>query len=332
MHIAIVGATGAVGREILSLLEQRGVPAEELTLLASVRSAGREVAYGDTKLQILELSDASFRGTDLALFSAGSDISQAFAGTAQDAGAVVIDNSSAFRLHHGVPLVVPEVNPDDIRDHHGLIANPNCSTIILVLAVWPIHRVNPVRRIVVSTYQAISGAGAAAMEELRGQTRDVLEGRPVQPRALPHRSAFNLFSHDSPVGQDGYNQEERKMAEETRKMFHDPAILVSATCVRVPVLRVHSESIHLSCERPITDTHAREILAGAPGVKVVDDRCGNVFPMPVDASGQDDVLVGRIRRDASDPSGRGIAMFVCGDQLRKGAALNTIQIADLLSG
>ena len=331
MQIAVVGATGAVGQEMCSILARRRVPAGCLRLLASARSAGTRVPYAGTDLTVRELTKDALAGVDFALFSAGAETTRAFAKPAAANGTVVIDNSSAFRMDADVPLVIPEVNPQDAHEHHGLIANPNCSTIIMAVAVWPMHRVNPVRRIIVSTYQAVSGAGAAAMQELRDQTRRVLDGQPIKPKVLPHQSAFNVFSHDSPIDESGDNTEERKMVNETHKMFHDDAIRITATCVRVPVLRAHSESINLTFEQPIRAQEVRDILEAAPGVRVVDDRGGNCFPMSIDAAGQDEVLVGRIRQDRSDPSGCGMALFVCGDQLRKGAALNAIQILDLLT-
>jgi aspartate-semialdehyde dehydrogenase len=246
------------------------------------------------------------------------------------AGTVVVDNSSAFRMDPNTPLVVPEVNPEDCQQHQGIIANPNCSTIIMVVPVWPLHNANPIKRIVVSTYQAASGAGYQAMVELEAQTRDVLAGKPATPRVLPHPIAFNLFCHNSKIGEDGYNEEEIKMVRETRKMFHAEDIQITATCVRVPVLRAHSESINLTFSRPMREGQVRQILSGAPGVRVVDDRAKNYFPMPIESSDGDDVLVGRIRQDISQPDGRGIELFVSGDQLRKGAALNAVQIAELL--
>jgi aspartate-semialdehyde dehydrogenase len=331
MRIAVVGATGAVGQEMCSILARRRVPADCLRLLASARSAGTSVRYAGVGLTVQKLTDDALAGVDFALFSAGAETTRAFAKPAAAKGTVVIDNSSAFRMDADVPLVIPEVNPQDAFDHRGLIANPNCSTIIMAVAVWPLHCANPVRRIIVSTYQAVSGAGAAAMQELRDQTRQVLDDRPFEPKVLPHQSAFNVFSHDSPIDESGYNTEERKMVNETHKMFHDGSISITATCVRVPVLRAHSESIYLTFERPIGAPEVREILEAAPGVRVVDDRVGNCFPMPIGAAGADEVFVGRIRQDSSDPSGCGIALFVCGDQLRKGAALNAIQILDLLT-
>lgn len=329
-HLAIVGATGAVGVEVCAILDERNMPVERLRLLASARSAGKTIIIRGQSVLVQELTEHSFNGVDYAIFSAGADRSRQFAPTAVKAGAVVIDNSSAFRMDPKTPLVVPEINPGDTAWHHGIIANPNCSTIIMNIAVWPLHRVNPVRRIVVSTYQSASGAGAAAMEELRTQTADHLAGRKVAPRVFPHPIAFNLFSHNTPIGPDGYNSEERKMIDETRKIFHDPSIAITATCVRVPVMRAHSEAINLTFDRPIGPDEVRDILRSAPGVELADDCNRNRFPMPIDASGRDNVLVGRIRRDASQPDGRGIDLFVSGDQLRKGAALNAVQIVELL--
>ena len=262
--------------------------------------------------------------------SAGGSISKQFAPAAVAAGAVVVDNTSAFRMDPKVPLVVPEVNPQDIALHQGIIANPNCSTIIMNVPVWPLHKAKPIRRMVVSTYQAASGAGAAAMEELKLAARAMLDNLPFQPKVLPHVAAFNVFSHNSAIGPEGYNVEEMKMLHETRKIFGDASIRVTATCVRVPVLRAHSEAINIEFTEPVTEDEVREILAAAPGVRVVDDRAKNYFPMPLDASGKDDVLVGRIRSDISQPGGNGIDMFVAGDQIRKGAALNAVQIAELL--
>ncbi len=328
--VAIVGATGAVGNEFRALIAQRGWNAERYVMLASARSAGREVRLGDRGYVVQELIDSSFEGVELALFSAGGSTSQRFAPVAARAGAVVVDNSSAFRMEPEVPLVIPEINPQDAQDHRGIIANPNCSTIVLLMAVWPLHRVSRVRRIVVSTYQAVSGAGLRAMEELQRQTRDVLAGKTPRPEVFPHPCAFNLFSHNSPIDATGYNAEERKMVHETHKILHDQAIAVTATCVRVPVLRAHSEAVNLTFEKPMTARQAREILSAAPGVRVVDQLDPPHFPMPIEATGIDEVLVGRIRQDISQPDGRGIDLFISGDQLRKGAALNAIQIAELL--
>ncbi len=329
-HVAVAGATGAVGQEFLRVLEQRKFPYSKITFLASARSAGKTLEFNGQTHTVQELTETSFDGVDIALFSAGGSISKKFGPIAAKAGAVVVDNSSAFRMDPETPLVVPEVNPEDAKNHKGIIANPNCSTIIMVVPVWPLHKENPVERMVVSTYQSASGAGYQAMVELEEQSRDVLAGKSVTPKVLPHQIAFNLFSHNSDVGENGYNTEEMKMVNETRKMFHSDDIQISATCVRVPVMRAHSESINLRFAKPITEGEVREILSGAPGVRIVDDRAKSHFPMPLESSDGDDVLVGRIRQDISQPDGRGIDMFISGDQLRKGAALNAVQIAELL--
>jgi len=329
-HTAIMGATGAVGTEFLRLLEERDFPLASLKLLASHRSAGKKLAFRGEQLVIEELCEQSFEGVELVLASAGGEISKRFAPAAIAAGAVIVDNTSAFRMDENVPLVVPEVNAADIAGHQGIIANPNCSTIVMTVPVWPLHQAHPIRRIVMSTYQAVSGAGARAMAELRAATRAYLDGEPFTPAELPMPSAFNVWSHGSEIGDDGYNTEERKTWRETRKIFHCEDILITATCVRVPVLRAHTESINIEFHEPVDENEAREILAAAPGVKVVDDRERNYFPMPIDASGQDNVLVGRIRRDVSLPDGRGLHLLVAGDQIRKGAALNALQIAERL--
>jgi aspartate-semialdehyde dehydrogenase len=287
------------------------------------------VPFRGQTLTVEEVGPKSFDGIDIALFSAGASSSREWAPVATKAGARVVDNSSAFRMDAGVPLVVPEVNPTAIGDAK-VIANPNCSTIIMNVAVWPLHQTNKVKRAVIATYQAASGAGYQAMMELENQSRDILAGKPAQPKVLPHQVAFNVFSHNSAVGEDGYNIEETKMIHETHKIFGDSSIAITVTCVRVPVMRAHSEAINLTFERPMKADEVRRILSGAPGVKIVDDREKNYFPMPIDASGKDDVLVGRIRQDVSQPDGRGIELFVSGDQLRKGAALNAVQIAELL--
>jgi aspartate-semialdehyde dehydrogenase len=327
---AIMGATGAVGGEFLKVLEERKFPVSSLKLLASGRSAGKKLRFGGQDLVVEELTEKSFKGIELVLASAGGSVSKKFAPAAVAAGAVVVDNTSAFRMVEGVPLVVPEVNPQDIATHKGIIANPNCSTIIMNVPVWPLHQANPIRRIVVSTYQAVSGAGAWGMWELHDQIKAVAAGQAVAKQKFPHPIVNNLFSHNSAIADNGYNEEENKMVAETRKIFHCPQILITATCIRVPVLRAHSESINLQFSRPMSEAQVREILAGAAGVKIVDDRKNNYFPMPVDASGQDDVLVGRIRQDISQPDGCGIELFVSGDQIRKGAALNAVQIAERL--
>jgi aspartate-semialdehyde dehydrogenase len=329
--VAIVGATGAVGAELIGCLERRAFPMERLRLLASGRSAGRKLLFRGQGIAVEELNEDSFPGVDIALFSAGSTVSRRFAPMAVRQGAVVVDNSSAFRMEPGVPLVVPEVNPGSIRRHIGIIANPNCLAIVAVMALWPLHRHAPVRRVIAATYQAASGAGAAAMRELRDSTAAYLAGSDYQRRVLAHPYAFNLFSHDTKVDPvSGYNEEETKVMRELRKIMDEPELRVGITCVRVPVLRAHSMALTVEFERPVTPDEARAVLAEAPGVRIVDDVAGNHFPMPNEASGQDDVLVGRIRVDASDPSGRSLALFVAGDQLLKGAALNAVQIAERL--
>jgi aspartate-semialdehyde dehydrogenase len=329
--VAVVGATGAVGVELLRCLEQRRFPLAQLRLFASARSAGTRLPFRGEPLAVRELREDSLQGVHIALFSAGAATSRRFAPLAVRAGATVIDNSSAFRMDPAVPLVVPEINPQTVRSHRGIIANPNCCAIISITPLWPVHRTNRIVRLQLATYQAASGAGAAAMEELRESTRAFLEGREYPPRVLPHPYAFNLFSHNTRIDPaTGYNDEETKVIQETRKIFGDPDIRVSATCVRVPVLRAHSVAISFECERPISSAEVRELLRTAPGVQLVDDPDRNYFPMPKDASGQDAILVGRIRQDLSDPSGRSIALFAAGDQLLKGAALNAVQIAEQL--
>ena len=329
--VAIVGVTGAVGAEFIATMNKRNFRVGKLKALASARSAGKTVDFRGERILIEELTPHSFHGVDIALFSAGGGISRKYAPIAVKSGAVVIDNSSAFRMDPDVPLVIPEINADRIRDHKGIIANPNCSAITALVPLWPIHKVNRIKRVILSTYQAASGAGAAAMEELKESTRASLDGLPFTPKVIPHPYAFNVFSHNTAIDPEtGYNDEETKVIKETRKIFEDERIAIGVTCVRVPVLRAHCQAITFECEKPITGSEVRRILTNAPGVKVVDDRVRNYFPMPIDASGQDDVLVGRIRKDLSDASGHSIAMFVSADQLLKGAALNAIQIAELL--
>lgn len=330
-NVAVVGATGAVGVEFLQCLEERNFPMSELRLLASARSKGKTMKFKGTTIVIEELTPESFKGVDIALFSAGGAISRELCPVAAKAGAIAVDNSSAFRMDPNVPLVIPEINPDAIAGHKGIIANPNCSTIIAITPLWPIHKKNRIKRLIAATYQAASGAGAAAMEELRASTEAYIKGETYKNTVLPHPYAFNLFSHNSKIDPaNGYNEEEMKMVKETRKIFGDPDIRISATCVRVPVLRAHCEALTIECERPITPKEIHEILADAPGVKIVDDPVKNYFPMPKDASGQGEILVGRIRQDISDPTGHSISMFVAGDQLLKGAALNAVQIAEKL--
>ena len=329
--VAIVGATGAVGSELIGCLERRDFPLERLRLFASGRSAGRRLLFRGQGIEVEELTEDSFAGCDIALFSAGGGVSRRFAPIAVRQGAVVVDNSSAFRMEPGVPLVVPEVNPEAIARHIGIIANPNCVAIVAVMALWPLHRHAPIRRVIAATYQAASGAGAAAMEELRASTAAYLAGSDYAHRVLAHPYAFNLFSHDTKVDPwSGYNEEETKVMRELRKIMDEPELRVGITCVRVPVLRAHSIALTIEFERPIEPETAREVLARARGLRIVDSIADNHFPMPNEASGVDEVLVGRIRRDVSDPSGCSLALFVAGDQLLKGAALNAVQIAERL--
>ncbi len=329
--VAIAGVTGAVGAEFIAAMDKRRFPVGRLKALASARSAGKAIEFRGTQVVVEELTERSFEGVDIVLFSAGGSIAKKFAPAAVEAGAVVIDNSSAFRMDPNVPLVIPEINARRIKEHKGIIAVPNCSAITALVPLWPIHRNNRIKRVILSTYQAVSGAGAAAMQELVESTRAYLNGQGHEQRVLPHPCAFNLFSHNTAIDPTtGYNEEETKVINETRKIFEDDRIAIGVTCVRVPVLRAHSEAITFECEKPISEDEVRAILSDAPGVRIVDDRVKNLFPMPCNASGQDDVLVGRIRKDLSDPSGHSIAMFVAADQLLKGAALNAIQIAELL--
>jgi aspartate-semialdehyde dehydrogenase len=328
--LAIAGVTGAVGQEFLKILEQRDFPFDTLKMLASSRSKGKKIDFKGKTYIVDELTKDSFGGVDIALFSAGGDRSKEFAPAAAQAGTVVVDNSSAFRMDPEVPLVIPEINPQAIATNKGIIANPNCSTIIAIVPVWPLHKANPVKRMVISTYQAASGAGHSAMVELETQTREVLAGKEPTCNAFPYQIAFNCFNHNSDLDSDGYNQEEVKMVKETRKIFDCPDIAITCTCIRIPVYRAHCESINLEFTDPITPDQVRNLLGTAPGVSVLDDRKNNRFPMPIDASEKDDVMVGRIRQDHSIPDNRGINIWVAGDQLRKGAALNAIQIAEKL--
>lgn len=328
IDIAIVGATGLVGQEFLKVLQQRQFPRSSLHLYASDRSAGRKILFEGEELEVQETSSQSFEQIQLALFSAGSEVSRHFAPIAAEAGAVVVDNSAAFRMEPQVPLVVPEVNPQDLEQHRGIVANPNCSTIQMVVALYPLHRVNPIRRIIVDTYQSVSGTGAAAMEELTNQARLVLEGRNIVPHVYPHQIAFNLLPEIDVFLDNGYSREEWKMVQETRKIMHAEEIAISATCVRVPVLIGHSEAIHVEFTRPMSAEEARSILAEAPGVRVLDDPDVSLYPQAWSVAGTDEVCVGRIREDASHPNG--LAMWVVADNLRKGAALNAVQIAEEL--
>lgn len=330
-NLAIAGVTGAVGQEFLDILEERNFPFDSLKMLASSRSAGKKIVFKNKEYIVEELTANSFEGIDIALFSAGGSRSKEFAAAAVKAGAVVVDNSSAFRMDADVPLVIPEINAQEIKTNKsGIIANPNCSTIIANVPIWPLHKANPIKRMVVSTYQAASGAGHSAMLELENQAREILDGKEPTCKAFPYQIAFNCFCHNSPVGPDGYNEEEVKMLKETQKIFDCADIAITCTCVRIPVMRAHCESINLEFTDPITPDEVKDLLSTAPGVTVMDDRENNRFPMPVDASGKDDILVGRIRQDESIPEKRGINLWVAGDQLRKGAALNAVQIAEKL--
>lgn len=329
-RVAILGATGAVGTELIELLEERDFPLADLKLLASPRSAGKNLKFKGESLPIEAVSENAFNNVDIVLASAGGSTSKTWAKTIVEKGAVMIDNSSAFRMDKDVPLVVPEVNPEAAKTHKGVIANPNCTTILMTVAVYPLHKVKSVKRIVASTYQSASGAGAKAMEEVISQSKAILAGAEAKAEIFPYPLAFNLFPHNSALNDAGYCEEEMKMVNETRKIFGDGDIRVTATCVRVPVLRAHSEAINLEFETPFSPDEAREILSQAPGVKLVEDWQKNYFPMPIDASGKDEVLVGRIRQDISHDCG--LDLWLCGDQIRKGAALNAVQIAELLVG
>jgi len=328
-RVAVVGATGAVGQEMLKILEERDFPVSDIRLLASSRSAGKKLCFKGEEVTVEELKPESFEGVDIALFSAGGDRSKQFAPEAVKRGAVVIDNSSAFRMEPDVPLVVPEVNPEDVDWHKGIIANPNCSTIQMVVVLKPLYNISRIKRVVVATYQAVSGAGAQAIEELKEQTKAVLEGKPVPPPVkIPKQIAFNCVPHIDKFFENGYTREEIKMINETKKIMHDDEIKVSPTCVRVPVFVGHSEAVNVEFDSPVSVEEAREALERAPGVKVVDDFKNLVYPMPIDVAGKDEVLVGRIRKDDTIESG--LNLWIVGDNLRKGAALNAVQIAELL--
>lgn len=335
LNVAILGATGAVGEEFLTLLEERQFPYSELKLLASPRSAGKKVLVGGREYTVEPVGPGSFQGVDVAFFSAGGSVSKEYAPHAVQAGAVVIDNTSAYRMDPQVPLVVPEVNAEDIRGHHGIIANPNCSTIIMVVALKPLHDAAGIKRVVVSTYQAVSGAGARAMSELDAQVRSYVAGQDIEAQILPsagaprhYQIAFNLLPQIDVFHDMGYTKEEWKMVNETQKIMHAPNLKVTATTVRVPVFRSHSESINVELERKLTADEAREILRQAPGVVVQDDPAQQVYPMPLVTAGQNPVFVGRIREDNSCAAG--LNLWVVGDQIRKGAALNGIQIAEYM--
>ena len=326
--VAVLGATGAVGQEMINLLEERNFPVGKLVPLASARSAGKVLKFKGEDVTILEAKDEAFEGVDIVLGAAENDIAEKFAPAIVKAGAVFVDNSSAFRLDPNVPLIVPEVNPEDVKNHKGIISNPNCSTIITVTAVNALNTIAPIQSMVASTYQAVSGAGVAGMAELENQVKALQEGKEVDVKTFAYQIAFNLIPQIGGEQFEGYTSEEMKMQNEGRKIMHLPQLNVSCTCVRVPVMRSHSISVQLKFDRPVSVEEAREVLAKAPGVKLVDDLKNKQYPMPLDTSGQDIVFVGRIRPDLTDPNG--LCLWCCGDQVRKGAATNCIQIAELL--
>jgi aspartate-semialdehyde dehydrogenase len=328
VSVAIVGATGLVGQEFIKTLEQRRFPMSSARLYASDRSHGRRMRVCNEEVEVKETTADSFSGIDIALFSAGADISRQFSPMAAASGAVVVDNSAAFRMAPEVPLVVPEVNPEDIEKHRGIIANPNCSTIQMVVVLHPLHKVNPIKRITVATYQSVSGTGTAAIDELINESRLVLEGQEAKPQVYPYQIAFNVLPEIDAFMENGYTKEEWKLVEETRRIMHAPEIAVSATCVRVPVTVGHSEAVQVEFSRPMSPEEASQILSGAPGVRLLDKPATRLYPYPLMVAGQDDVYVGRIRRDASHPNG--LVLWIVGDNLRKGAALNAVQIAERL--
>ena len=326
--VAVLGATGAVGQEMMKILEERNFPVGQLIPLASARSAGKTLKFKGEDVVIREACDTAFEGVDIVLGAAENDIAQKFAPAIVKAGAVFVDNSSAFRLDPNVPLIVPEVNPEDAKNHKGIISNPNCSTIITVTAVNALNSIAPIQSMVASTYQAVSGAGVAGMAELEKQIADLLEGKPAEVKTFAYQIAYNLIPQIGGEQEDGYTSEEMKLHYEGRKIMHLPEMNVSCTCVRVPVMRSHSISVKLHFDKPVSVEEAREVLAKAPGVKLVDDLGNKRYPMPLETSGQDIVYVGRIRLDITDPNG--LCLWCCGDQVRKGAATNAIQIAELL--
>jgi aspartate-semialdehyde dehydrogenase len=325
-NVAVVGATGIVGQEFLGILTKRGFPLRSLKLIASPRSAGRKIVFGEQEIEVEALSPTSLAGCDLAFISATDEVSREYAPIARDAGAVVIDDSGVWRMDPEVPLVIPEVNAADVETHKGILAIPNCSTTPVVMSLWPIHKVNPVKRIIAATYQSVSGTGKAAVAELEASTRQEMNGQDAAPEVYPHPIAFNLIPEIGSWKDEGYSSEELKMANETRKIMHDPSLAIATTCVRVPVFVSHSAAVFAELSRPMAPAEVREILSAAPGVVVQDDPEASVYPQPRTAAGQDPVFVGRIRRDISHPNG--IALWVVGDNLRKGAALNALQIAE----
>jgi aspartate-semialdehyde dehydrogenase len=327
-HVAVVGATGAVGLEMIKTLEKRGFPLGKLSLIASARSAGRTLPFCGTEIPVTELTGESFRGVQLALFSAGGSISRAFAPVAARSGCVVVDNSSAFRMEADVPLVIPEINPGDVQQHHGIIANPNCTTAVTLMALYPLHRAFGVKRIFASSYQAVSGTGAKAIEELERQVEQVVNKRPVTKEVYPHQIAFNVLPQVDSFLPSGYTREEMKMENEGRKIMHHPTFRASVTCVRVPVYRSHSVAVSAEFEKPVSVEAAREVLRNAPGLDVVDDPASQLYPMPLFTSEKYNCEVGRIRVDCALDNG--LCFWVSGDQLLKGAALNAVQIAEEL--
>ena len=326
LHVAVVGATGAVGVEMLKTLEKRNFPVGRLTPLASVRSAGKTLPFWGQEITVQELTTDSFAGVDIALFSAGGEISGEFASRAVEAGAVVVDNSSAFRMDDNVPLVVPEINAAEVARHKGIIANPNCSTIVTVMALYPLHQAFGVKRMFASTYQAVSGSGAMGIAELERQVGEINEGREVSRKVYPHQIAFNVLPHVDVFLDNGYTKEEMKMVHESRKIMGLPDFQASVTCVRVPVYRAHSIAISAEFEKPVSVEGAREAISGAPGIDLNDDVASNGYPLPLELAGQDNCQVGRIRKDCAMENG--LSFWVAGDQLLKGAALNAIQIAE----
>jgi len=327
-HVAIVGATGAVGVEMMKTLEKRNFPVSKLTLLASARSVGKQFPFQGQQIAVQELREDSFAGVDIALFSAGSSISVKFAPFAVQSGAIVVDNSSAFRMDETVPLVVPEVNGEDIKNNRGIIANPNCTTAITLMALNPLHKAFGVKRLIAASYQAVSGTGAQAIEELRSQVGEIVAGGKPQPKVYPHQIAFNVLPHVDSFLDSGYTREEMKMQNEGRRILHLPGFKASVTCVRVPVYRAHSVAVNAEFEKPVSVEEARKVLSSAPGIQLVDDPAHNKYPLPLNCAGQDDCQVGRIRLDCALENG--LAFWVAGDQLLKGAALNAVQIAELI--
>jgi aspartate-semialdehyde dehydrogenase len=327
-NVVVVGATGAVGEKMLLILEERSFPVRNLRVIASERSEGRVLKFCGENQKVERLSSASFRGVEIALFSAGAEISKKFSPQAVKKGSVVVDNSSAFRMESRVPLVVPEVNPDALKGHQGIIANPNCSTIQLVVAINPLHQITPIKRLVISTYQAVSGTGREAIEELESQIQQWLKGEEIKKEVYPHQIAFNLLPHIGHFSSNGYTDEELKLVNETKKIMEDDRLAVTATCVRVPVFISHSEAVTLEMEKELSVLQVKKILSQAPGVILQDNLDDHLYPLPLEAAGKDEVFVGRIRKDESIKNG--INLWIVADNLRKGAALNTIQIAELL--